>query len=219
MDRYGQNIIDLFQMGLFLKTCPSLTCDFDYIKAQPLQEVCERGSVFYHVNGQEICAKCGPGSFFDDNVCVLCSEGFYQDRPGQRYCKKCPNGRTSAQGTFLMSQCYAEVIMEEKLYSFNTLTVVGVVVSGLLLIMTLAILTVIYKRSKSSTKDERRENNDQYPNPMYDESEVYDEIPDQEAPNHSQYKPSPKTDQNVYETLTTKRSGENLYSRMNWRAY
>ncbi|XP_037658919.1 thyroglobulin isoform X3 [Choloepus didactylus] len=55
------------------------------------------------------CVKCPEGSYFQDEQCVPCSIGFYQDRAGSLSCVPCPEGRTTiSSGAFSQTHCVTD---------------------------------------------------------------------------------------------------------------
>jgi hypothetical protein len=78
---------------------------------------------------------------------------------------------------------FVKIIVEKQTSSFNTLTVVGVTLSGMLLIVFLVLIVIVnkWRRSLNETNSNRaRKTEDQERNPAFDEnlSDVYDEIND-----------------------------------------
>ncbi|XP_070604754.1 thyroglobulin, partial [Erythrolamprus reginae] len=52
------------------------------------------------------CAVCPPGSSFQNERCIPCPSGFYQDQAGSNFCVKCPLGTLSlSPGAFRADQC------------------------------------------------------------------------------------------------------------------
>ncbi|KAM5314931.1 thyroglobulin [Glossophaga mutica] len=52
------------------------------------------------------CVKCPEGSYFQEERCVPCAVGFYQERAGSLACVPCPGGRTTVSaGAFRQTHC------------------------------------------------------------------------------------------------------------------
>uniref|UniRef100_A0A5F8G4Q9 Thyroglobulin n=1 Tax=Monodelphis domestica TaxID=13616 RepID=A0A5F8G4Q9_MONDO len=52
---------------------------------------------------------CPEGSYFQNEECVPCSPGFYQEQPGSLACVRCPAGRTTISiGAFSQSHCVTD---------------------------------------------------------------------------------------------------------------
>ncbi|XP_006879337.1 PREDICTED: thyroglobulin [Elephantulus edwardii] len=52
------------------------------------------------------CVQCPEGSYFQDELCVPCPVGFYQEQAGSSACVPCPVGRTTVSvGAFSLTQC------------------------------------------------------------------------------------------------------------------
>ncbi|XP_036904476.1 thyroglobulin [Sturnira hondurensis] len=55
------------------------------------------------------CVKCPEGSYFQEEQCVPCPVGFYQERAGSLTCVPCPRGRTTVSaGAFLQTHCVTD---------------------------------------------------------------------------------------------------------------
>ncbi|XP_007938731.1 thyroglobulin [Orycteropus afer afer] len=55
------------------------------------------------------CVKCPEGSYFQDEQCVPCSIGFYQEQAGSSACVPCPVGRTTlSAGAFSQAHCVTD---------------------------------------------------------------------------------------------------------------
>ncbi|XP_077023848.1 thyroglobulin [Tamandua tetradactyla] len=55
------------------------------------------------------CVKCPEGSYFQDERCVPCSIGFYQEQAGSLACAPCPEGRTTiSTGAFSHTHCVTD---------------------------------------------------------------------------------------------------------------
>ncbi|KAM9626953.1 thyroglobulin isoform 1-T1 [Trichechus inunguis] len=55
------------------------------------------------------CVKCPEGSYFQDEQCVPCAVGFYQERAGGSACVPCPVGRTTmSAGAFSQTHCVTD---------------------------------------------------------------------------------------------------------------
>ncbi|XP_061107774.1 signal peptide, CUB and EGF-like domain-containing protein 1 isoform X1 [Conger conger] len=70
----------------------------------PSQELCSTGQVLQE--GQ--CASCSVGSYYsgEEDLCVPCPSGTYQDTPGQLSCQPCPNSNSQGlPGAKNISQC------------------------------------------------------------------------------------------------------------------
>ncbi|XP_056023169.1 uncharacterized protein LOC130046342 isoform X2 [Ostrea edulis] len=225
MDRHGHSIIAYFKNGNFKQTCHQLKCHFEDIKADPLREVCVYGTVEFIIHGKRMCRKCGPGWFYDGGDCVQCSEGFYQDQYGQSGCKKCPDGTTSVMGTFIKSRCFVKVIVEKQTSSFHTLTIVGISISGSLLIVFIVLIVMVnkWRMSANRTKSDNKGRTEEHAHhTAFDEtlSEVYDEIKeDRVYEGYINHKLGKSDKDGEYESLPGRRRVENPYTIMSWRNY
>ncbi|XP_049710027.1 thyroglobulin isoform X2 [Elephas maximus indicus] len=55
------------------------------------------------------CVKCPEGSYFQEEQCVPCSTGFYQEQAGSSACFPCPVGRTTmSAGAFSQTHCVTD---------------------------------------------------------------------------------------------------------------
>ncbi|XP_062566612.1 uncharacterized protein LOC134228932 [Saccostrea cucullata] len=226
MDVHGISIANYFTNGTFKDVCHQLKCQFEKIKADPIREICGIGTVEYLMEGRKTCRKCGPGWYYDNGDCVQCSEGFYQDQFGQQTCEKCPEGTTSVIGTLIKSECYIEVIVEKQASSssFNTLALIGIAISGLLLLVFVILVVLVNKwrmsANKKNSDDNTRRNQDSHTGCSEPQSEVYDEIKDDAVlEGYVIYKPGDTISCGVYETLPGRERVENPYTRISWRNY
>ncbi|XP_056023164.1 uncharacterized protein LOC125651667 isoform X2 [Ostrea edulis] len=225
MDDHGKSIAAYFEYGKFKQICHQLKCQFKHFKTDPIREVCGNGAVEFILHEKRICRKCGPGWFYDGGDCVQCSEGFYQDQYGQSGCKKCPDGTTSLMGTFIKSRCFVKVIVEKQTSSFNTLTIVGISISGSLLIVFIVLIVMVNKWRMSANRtnsDNNLRTEEHTHHTVFDEtlSEVYDEIKeDRVFEGYINHKPGISDTDGGYESLPERQHVENPYTRMSWRNY
>uniref|UniRef100_A0ABM5GDE2 Thyroglobulin n=1 Tax=Pogona vitticeps TaxID=103695 RepID=A0ABM5GDE2_9SAUR len=67
------------------------------------QKVLAVGSVTPNLQG---CAVCPPGTFSQNDSCIPCPSGFYQDQAGSLICLKCPLGKSTVSvGAFRAEHC------------------------------------------------------------------------------------------------------------------
>ncbi|XP_058132055.1 thyroglobulin [Dasypus novemcinctus] len=61
------------------------------------------------------CVKCPEGSYFQDEQCIPCSIGFYQEQAGSLACVACPEGRTTLfAGAFSQTHCVTDCQRNEE---------------------------------------------------------------------------------------------------------
>ncbi|XP_025021113.1 thyroglobulin, partial [Python bivittatus] len=77
------------------------------------QTVLTTGEVVPNSQG---CAVCPPGSSFQNESCIPCPSGFYQDRAGSNFCVKCPLGKfTVSAGAFRADHCITDCQRNEQI--------------------------------------------------------------------------------------------------------
>ncbi|XP_054217102.1 thyroglobulin isoform X5 [Homo sapiens] len=106
-----------FQLHLDSKTFPAETIRFlqgDHFGTSPRTWFgCSEG--FYQVLTSEAsqdglgCVKCPEGSYSQDEECIPCPVGFYQEQAGSLACVPCPVGRTTiSAGAFSQTHCVTD---------------------------------------------------------------------------------------------------------------
>ncbi|XP_070796422.1 thyroglobulin [Pituophis catenifer annectens] len=76
------------------------------------QKVLTSGEVIPNSQG---CAVCPPGSSFQNERCIPCPSGFYQDQAGSDFCVKCPLGTlTISPGAFRADHCMTDCQRNEQ---------------------------------------------------------------------------------------------------------
>nr|XP_060628748.1 thyroglobulin [Anolis sagrei ordinatus] len=61
------------------------------------------------------CVVCPPGTSFQNDTCVPCPSGSYQDETGSSFCIKCPLGKsTESTGAFRFEHCITDCQMDER---------------------------------------------------------------------------------------------------------
>ncbi|XP_061467862.1 thyroglobulin [Rhineura floridana] len=76
------------------------------------RKVLDAGEVAPNPRG---CVVCPPGTFFQNDSCIPCPSGFYQDQAGSFACLKCPLGKSTAStGAFRAEYCIAGCQMDNQ---------------------------------------------------------------------------------------------------------
>ncbi|XP_077209029.1 thyroglobulin [Paroedura picta] len=61
------------------------------------------------------CVVCPPGTSFQNDRCIPCPSGFYQEQPGSLSCNKCPLGKTTASvGAFKAKHCVTACQVDQR---------------------------------------------------------------------------------------------------------
>ncbi|KAL8181768.1 UNVERIFIED_CONTAM: hypothetical protein K2H54_027295, partial [Gekko kuhli] len=61
------------------------------------------------------CVACPPGTSFQNDHCIPCPSGFYQEQPGSLSCDRCPSGKTTVStGAFKAEHCVAACQMDKR---------------------------------------------------------------------------------------------------------
>ncbi|XP_062987405.1 thyroglobulin [Elgaria multicarinata webbii] len=118
--RSGGFVLHLDNKQFQADTSFHFTRDGDFDISPEIHLGCKSGFRKVSVTGEATpnsqgCVACPPGTSFQNDSCVPCPSGFYQDQAGSFLCIKCPLGKsTVSTGAFKAEHCLTDCQMDEQ---------------------------------------------------------------------------------------------------------